>query len=162
MPDERWEQRNAALWTKLEDLPEHDFLAAIDVLCAELPGGDPVVAFERGAARDSAGHSDQAVPLYREALGAGLTGLRRRRASIQLASSLRNRDALDETLALLRGELDAPSDGLDDAVAGFLALALADAGREGEARLTSCAPADPAAQAAAGWLTTAPAPRIPK
>ena len=125
MPDERWERRNAAVWARLDDLAADDFLAVIDALCAELAAGDPVAAFERGAARDSTGHPDQAVSLYREALSGGLTGLRRRRASIQLASSLRNLGALDESLALLRAELDAPSDELDDAVAGFLALALA-------------------------------------
>jgi Tetratrico peptide repeat len=133
MPDAEWEQRNAALWATLDHLPEHGFLAATDALCGELAAGDPVAAFERAAAQDSTGHSDQAVPLYREALSGGLTGLRRRRASIQLASSLRNLGALEESLALLQAELDAPSDELDDAVAAFLALALADAGREREA-----------------------------
>jgi Tetratrico peptide repeat len=143
MPDKQWEQRNADVWATLDELSEHAFLAAIDELCSELPAGDPVAAFERAAARDSTGHPDQAVPLYRKALSAGLTGLRRRRASIQLASSLRNLGAVDEPLSLLRAERDAPSDELDDAVAGFLALALADAGREREAlslALTALAP----------------------
>ena len=143
MPDERWEQRNAALWASLDDFPGHDFLAAIDALCGELSADDPVAAFERAAAQDSTGHPDKAVALYREALGAGLTGLRRRRASIQLASSLRNVGALDESLALLHAAREAPPDELDDAVAGFLALALADAGREREAlaiALTALAP----------------------
>jgi Tetratrico peptide repeat len=143
MPDQGWEQRNAALWATLDDRAEDDFLAAIDELSAELPAGDPVAAFERGAARDSTGHPDQAVPLYREALAAGLSGLRRRRATIQLASSLRNLGHVAESVDLLRAERAAPSDELDDAVAGFLALALVDAGREREAvaiALTTLAP----------------------
>lgn len=52
---------------------------------------------------------------------------------IQLASSLRNLDQVAESLALLEAEREQPSDGLDDAVSGFLALALADSAREREA-----------------------------
>jgi hypothetical protein len=73
------------------------------------------------------------VPLYRQALDRGLTGERRRRAVIQLASSLRNLGRPEESVALLTTELDAGSDHLDDAVRAFLALALTDVGREREA-----------------------------
>jgi hypothetical protein len=77
------------------------------------------------------------VPLYRSALAVGLTGLRRRRATIQLASSLRNLGAADEAVGLLSTELSAPVDGeaaaLEDAVRAFLALALVDVGRPREA-----------------------------
>jgi tetratricopeptide (TPR) repeat protein len=89
--------------------------------------------FERAAAFDSTGHSDRAVPLYREALDRGLTGERRRRAVIQMASSLRNLGRPHESVKLLSEELEAGSDRLDDAVRGFLALALVDVGREREA-----------------------------
>jgi hypothetical protein len=143
MPDAAWEQRNAALWATLEHTPEDRFVVAIDTLAGELPDDDPAGPFERAAARDSTGHSDQAVPLYREALALGLTGIRRRRATIQMASSLRNLGHGDEALRLLFAERDQPSDELDDALAGFLALALADAGREREAltiALTALAP----------------------
>ncbi len=68
-----------------------------------------------------------------EALAAGLTGIRRPRATIQLASTLRNLGRVEESVALLSAEREAGSDELDDAVAGFLALALADRGREREA-----------------------------
>jgi len=85
--------------------------------------------FERAAAQDSTGHADLAVPLYREALQQGLTGERRRRAVIQLASSLRNIGQPEESVTLLTRELDAGSDHLDDAVRAFLALALLDTGR---------------------------------
>jgi Flp pilus assembly protein TadD len=145
MPTEgpNWELRVSALWASLDDRTEADFLAAIEELVAERPAHDPAAVFEHAAALDSTGHSDLAVPLYRKALDLGLTGLRRRRAVIQLASSLRNLDRADESIALLTPELDAESDELDDAVRAFLALALVDAGREREAvalALTALAP----------------------
>ena len=83
------------------------------------------------------------MPLYREALERGLTAERRRRAVIQLASSLRNIGEADESVALLTAELAREPDELDDAVRAFLALALADVGREREAlshALTALAP----------------------
>jgi tetratricopeptide (TPR) repeat protein len=123
----------AELWARLDDLDEAEFLDRIDALAAERGDDDAVALFERGAARDSTGHSDLAVPLYRRALALGLEGERRRRAVIQMASSLRNLGAVEEAIALLSEERAAGSDALDDAVAAFLALALADAGREREA-----------------------------
>jgi Tetratrico peptide repeat len=127
--------RLAAAWDSIDSYGEEEFRALIDSLVA---GAPPAVAdFERASAWDSTGHPDEAVPLYRSALGAGLTGLRRRRATIQLASSLRNLGAADEAVALLSAELSAPVDGeaaaLGDAVRAFLALALADVGRPREA-----------------------------
>lgn len=130
--DSVWETRAAALWDRLDDLPADEFLVRIDELTGELPVGSPIAAFERGAARDSTGHSDLAVPLYREALGAGLDGLRRRRAVIQMSSSLRNLGEAEEALALLTAERERGSDELDGALAVFLALVLADLGRERE------------------------------
>ncbi len=94
---------------------------------------EAVAAFERASALDSTGHPDEAVPLYRRALGWGLEGQRRRRAVIQLSSSLRNLGHAQESAALLTAERDATSDELDDAVSAFLALALVDTGREREA-----------------------------
>ena len=128
-----WERRLAKLWSGLDEMDEREFLAGIDRLAAELPADSGVAAFERAAAFDSTGHSDRAVPLYRQALALGLDGLRRRRATIQLASSLRNLGQADESVALLRAEREAGSDELDDAVSAFLALGLADTGREREA-----------------------------
>jgi hypothetical protein len=128
-----WEQRNADLWAALDDLAPDEFLAQMQALADERPAGDAIAAFELASANDSTGHPDAAAPLYREALAAGLTGLRRRRAVIQLASTLRNLGHLDESLALLTAERDAGSDELDDAVVCTLALALVDSGREREA-----------------------------
>jgi tetratricopeptide (TPR) repeat protein len=128
-----WEQRIAELWVLLDDLEDDDFLARMDALASEQPPDSGPAAFERAAAFDSTGHSDQAVPLYQQALKLGLTGERRRRAAVQLASSLRNLGRADESVVLLRAERERTSDDLDDAVSAALALALADTGREREA-----------------------------
>jgi Tetratrico peptide repeat len=125
------ERRLAELWASLDDRGDEEFLADMEALAAQLPPAD--AAFERASAFDSTGHPDRAVPLYREALAAGLEGIRRRRAVIQLASSLRNLGQAEQSAALLLAERGRGSDELDDAVAAFLALALADIGREREA-----------------------------
>ena len=137
--DANWERRLADLWRTLDDAEADGdaFVTRIDVLSAELPPGDAIGLFERGAARDSTGRPQEAVALYRAALGAGLTGLRRRRATIQMASSLRNLGQPAEAQRLLAAELLQPSDELDGAVRAFLALALVDLGREREAVATS-------------------------
>ena len=128
-----WDERLADLWASLDELDEDEFRSRMDELAAELPEDDAVGLFERAAAFDSTGHSDEAVPLYRRALENGLEGERRRRAVIQLASSLRNLGQAEESVALLRAERERGSDHLDDAVSAFLALALVDTGREREA-----------------------------
>jgi Tetratrico peptide repeat len=133
MTDAGWEKRIADAWKSFDEYREAEFVALIDGLVAELPPESGVGPFERACAFDSTGRPDLAVPLYREALDRGLTGERRRRAVIQLASSLRNLDEAGQSVALLRAELDAGSDQLDDAVRAFLALALVDTGHEREA-----------------------------
>ena len=128
-----WERRNAELWAALDDHDPGEFRKRVDALAAELPEGDPVAAFERACAFDSTGHSDKAVPLYRAALAGGISGIRRRRSVIQLASSLRNVGQAQEAVDLLTAERQQPSDELDDAVSAILALALTSVGREREA-----------------------------
>jgi tetratricopeptide (TPR) repeat protein len=128
-----YDQRSEALWATIDEYDEEAFRAKIEELVAHLPADSAVAAFERACAFDSTGHSDRAIPLYRRALELGLEGERRRRAVIQLASSLRNLGQVPESLALLTAERQQPSDRLDDALSGFLALALADSGREREA-----------------------------
>ena len=131
-PDSDWERRNVALWTQLDEREEEEFRAAISALAAELGEEHPVALFERGAAFDSTGHPDRAAPLYERALELGLDGERRRRAVIQMASSLRNLGEAERSLTLLEAEAGRGSDHLDGAVAVFRALALADLGRERE------------------------------
>ena len=128
-----WEQRLDALWVSFDDYGEEGFLAAMRGLVAERPADDPVALFELAGAHDSTGHEEEAVDLYRRALGGGLDGVRRRRATIQLASSLRNVGQAGEGVALLRAERARGSDELDDAVSAFLALLLVDTGGTREA-----------------------------
>ncbi len=140
---EEWERRIAAAWATFDERSDDENRALIDRLAAELPADSAVASFERAAAFDSTGRSDLAVPLYREALERGLTSGRRRRAVIQLASSLRNVGEARQSVELLSAELGQAPDELDDAVRAFLALALADVGREREAlshALTALAP----------------------
>lgn len=133
MADQDWEDRVAAAWASFDERDEAGFLGRMDRLAGELPDGDPAGLYERASARDALGREAEAVPLYRRALDAGLPAERRRRAVIQLASSLRNVGAAAEAADLLSAELGAVSDELDDAVRAFHALALADSGREREA-----------------------------
>ena len=127
-----WEERMAALWAQLDDLPEQEFHERMRRLAAEFPPGIAISTFELAAAQDSTGHPDEAVPLYRAALETGLEGTRRRRAVIQLASSLRNLGEVAESISLLEAELDREHSELDDAVRAVLALGYASAGRERE------------------------------
>ena len=152
MPND-YHLRSEELWASVDEYDEEAFRAKIEQLVTELPADSPVAAFERACAFDSTGHPDRAVQFYRRALELGLEGGRRRRAVIQLASSLRNLDQVSESLKLLTAELERPSDRLDDAVSAFLALALVDSGREREAvsvALTALAPHLPRYQRSLG------------
>ena len=152
MPDD-YERRSDELWASIDEYDEDVFRAKIEELVAELPADNAIAAFERACAFDSTGHPDRAVPVYRRALELGLQGERRRRAVIQLASSLRNLDQVAASLELLTAEVKQPSDRLDDAVRAFLALALVDSGREREAvsvALTTLAPHLPRYQRSLG------------
>ncbi|MFF6793366.1 tetratricopeptide (TPR) repeat protein [Streptomyces filamentosus] len=138
--DAGWEERIAALWEELDAYGPEEFRDRVDRLAAERGEDDAAALFERGAAHDSTGLPEEAVAYYRRALDLGLTGLRRRRAVIQLASSLRNLGRPDRSVELLTAERDLPADRLDaderalaPAVDAFLALALADTGRDREA-----------------------------
>jgi Tetratrico peptide repeat len=128
-----WEARLTDLWGRLDEIEEAPFLEAMCQLTSELAPGHPVALFELGAAHDSTGAPMKAMELYESALQAGLCGLRRRRARIQMASSLRNLGKPQLAAEILFEELRHPPDEMDQAVAAFLALALADLGREREA-----------------------------
>jgi tetratricopeptide (TPR) repeat protein len=131
---DEWERRIGELWAAFgDDTDETEFVASLDRLVAELPPGSAIGSFERACAFDSTGHSDRAVPLYAAALERGLRGVRRRRAVIQMSSSLRNLGEPQTAVDLLRRELDVEVDALTPAVQAVLALALTDIGREREA-----------------------------
>lgn len=82
--------------------PEHT-VAAMGELLATFDADDAgaLVPFEMAGVHDSLGREDAAVPLYREALGAGLNASHEVRARIQLASTPRNLGRLLEALELL-------------------------------------------------------------
>ncbi|MFA1550574.1 tetratricopeptide repeat protein [Actinomadura chokoriensis] len=132
-PGRDWERRMADLWAAFDDHEPAGFLAEVEALTGELPAGDPVAEYELASAYDSIGEEAKAAAHYRRAFAAGLDGDRRRQATIQFASTLRNLGQAEESVALLNAERDAVSDELDDAVTAFLALALTDLGREREA-----------------------------
>jgi hypothetical protein len=96
-----WEKRVSDLWASIDDYSEEEFLTRMEQLVAELPADSAVAVFERASSFDSTGHSDLAVPLYRQALELGLHGERRRQAVIQMASSLRNLCHASESVAFL-------------------------------------------------------------
>jgi hypothetical protein len=128
-----WEISVAALWDRVDQLTPETFLAEMTALVATALPGDALALFELASANDSIGREAAAEPLYRRALAAGLPATQRRRATIQLASTLRNLGRHDESVALLVAERGMPSDDLDDAVAAFLALSLTEVGRDREA-----------------------------
>jgi hypothetical protein len=128
-----WERRLSDLWASLPQLPPDVFRGQMALLVGELPESSAVGQFELGSAQDSTGLPELAIPLYRSALAAGLSGLPRRRATIQLASSLRNIGRPAEAEALLAQEAQHAQDELSGAVSAFWALALSDLGREREA-----------------------------
>ncbi|GLZ77593.1 hypothetical protein Afil01_24000 [Actinorhabdospora filicis] len=126
-----WQKRVDDLYERMDHFEEVAFIEAMDALAAEAPD-EASALFERAGARDAAGHEAEAAPLYEAALAAGLDEARRRQASIQLASTLRNLGEFERAVALLAAEREV-SDDLDDAVAAFYALALHSSGRHGEA-----------------------------
>lgn len=139
-----WEIEVRTVWEAADGLSDEEVVAAIDALADLRPHGDSAAFYEQASARDYAGLEGEAEPLYRRALDAGLDEERRPRAVIQLASTLRNLGRTDEAISLLTRDVEAsPDDGLDDARAVFLSLALRDAGQHGRAlstALTALAP----------------------
>jgi len=123
-----WQSRVDAVWAD-DSLAPADVIERIDRLAEERPDGDAVASFERAGARDSAGLEAEAEPLYRGALASGLDEDRRVRATIQLASTIRNLGRIDEAREMLRAEYERePRGPLHDAAAAFYALALVSSG----------------------------------
>jgi tetratricopeptide (TPR) repeat protein len=95
---------------------------------------DPVAAvelYELGGEHDSGGREEQAIPLYEQALAAGLGGELRARCLLQLGSSLRNVGRVDDAVALLEeARREFPE---FRPLRAFLALALHSAGRDRDA-----------------------------
>lgn len=132
---ERWEEELKIIWDQLETMSSDDFINRIKIHTDKISAGAPnaIADFERACAFDSTGFEKNAEPLYRSALQLGLTGLRRRRARIQLASTLRNNGKFEESIEILQSEKENYSDELDDAVNAFLALSLSSINKDKEA-----------------------------
>ena len=134
-----WETRVAAVWKIAETLTPQELVRTIDQLANERPQGDPFALFERACARDTAGIEDGAEPLYRAALASGaLDPYRHARASIQLGSTLRHLNRLDESEQLLLAQLErcrseGPGAVLHDEVRAVLAFTWIAQGRTVEA-----------------------------
>ncbi|WP_455854220.1 tetratricopeptide repeat protein [Ensifer canadensis] len=100
------------------------------LLAAELPDGDPIGLFERASAQDSLGYEANAaavctgrrLPVASPAFAAAA-----RPSSLQARCAISGRST--RALPCWRPSSTMPSDELDDAVLGFLALSLVDAGR---------------------------------
>ena len=128
-----WQSRVDAVWAN-DALSPTEVISRIDELAAERPDDDAVALFERAGARDSAGVEDEAEVLYRRALEIGLDDERRTRATIQLASTIRNLGKTEEALGMLRAEYERePRGELHDAAAAFYALALVSSGEPEQA-----------------------------
>ena len=116
------EDEITALWELPDAGARVDAAAALH---ADHPG-DARITYEYAGTRDSAGDEAAAVPLYEEALAAGLREPHRHRAQVQLASSLRNVGRLDEAVAVIDDVAARHPDSLG--VAAFRALVHHDAG----------------------------------
>jgi predicted transcriptional regulator len=128
-----WTDRVAAVWAAADDMTDEELRNRIDALAAERPD-DPRAIAERGGARDSTGLEAEAEQFYLEAITAGLADPELSQVTIQLASTLRNLDRPDESIALLRNHFgDRPDHPLAGAARVFIALALVSAHREREA-----------------------------
>lgn len=130
---ENWEILLQSIWQKLGTISNEEFILQIENHIKLLTDSQAIADFEMACAFDSTGHEQEAEPLYRSALDHGLSGLRRRRARIQLASTLRNNGKIEESIYILREEKANYSDELNDAVDSFLALSLSSAGEHKEA-----------------------------
>ena len=138
-----WGMDNAAWDRKIDDFFKHEFdesdptrsVERMKALVSERPAGDAAALFELGGVHDALGLEDEAILYYRQAIEAGLEGERATRVFIQLASSLRNVGASAEAVSTLESM---PTAGDDEAARqAFLALALYDEGRFGDALRTA-------------------------
>jgi hypothetical protein len=134
-----WQARTAAVWKVADTLTPQELVRTIDRLASERPADDPFALFERACARDTAGLEDAAEPFYRAALASGaLDPYHHARANIQLASTLRHLNRLDESERLLlaqlaRCEAEGPGAALHDEVRAVLAFTWLAQGRAVEA-----------------------------
>ncbi|WP_062202194.1 tetratricopeptide repeat protein [Demequina salsinemoris] len=145
-----WEQDVADFWSHADRSRAAETVEEAERLCLDAPDGAAAL-YELASAHDFVDDEEGAVPLYRRALAAGLDGMRRDEAVIQLASSLRNVGRPEEAVALLESE--PVREELVPAAQAFLALALHDAGRCDDALRTALAALAPSLALYQGAIT---------
>ncbi|GAA2174255.1 hypothetical protein GCM10009846_19490 [Agrococcus versicolor] len=126
-----WQERIDAFWAELDEDAPQAMIRRMRALVAELAADDARGPFELGGVFDALGMEEVAAAHYRRALELGLDDERAARLAIQHGSTLRNLGRIDEAIDVLAHAPD--HDAVGDARAIFLALALHDAGRSGEA-----------------------------
>ena len=126
-----WESRVANFWASADDSEIEKSLAAMKTLVDELDPLDPNGLYEWASVHDFLGLESQAIDIYKDALANGLEGVKREKAIIQLASSLRNVGKSSEAIELLQ-RTDFSS-ATKVAAQAFLALAHFSANNEGKA-----------------------------
>lgn len=129
--DGNWEERIKDFWAGADDADVPGTLAAMKDLVDERPGNDASATYEWASVHDFLGLEAEAIPLYERALGLGLDDARRGQALVQLASSLRNVGRAGDAARILE-QLEGDRI-VGDAPKAFLALALFDEGRPGDA-----------------------------
>ncbi len=136
MADSAWQQKIDRFYElDFDDDDPRGSIAKMRDLLSERPEGDAEALFELAGVHDALGIEDEAIPLYRRAIAAGLEGMSALRAPIQLASTLRNVGESAKAVSILESMPDA---GIDEgARQAFLALALHDEGRHGDALRTA-------------------------
>ncbi|GAB3530952.1 hypothetical protein GCM10027403_00520 [Arthrobacter tecti] len=135
MTDQSWDRKVDYFYeNEFSELDAQGSIARMHALASEQPGGDAAALFELGGVHDALGLESEAISLYRRSIEAGLEGERATRVYIQLASTLRNVGAPSEAVLMLESM---PSSNDDDARLAFLALAMYDEGRYGDALRTA-------------------------
>lgn len=119
-----WAERISDFWARADDSEPERMRRELAELVETRPEDDPEALFERASVEDFLGLEASAIPLYRAALDAGLSGTTRSAAIIQLASSLRIVGKPSAAIALLQAVPD--DDTLHTSAQAFLALALLD------------------------------------
>ncbi|WP_434993802.1 tetratricopeptide repeat protein [Arthrobacter sp. Ld5] len=136
MADAAWHREIDRFYEQeFDDADPEGAIGRMRELVSARPEDDAEALFELGGVHDALGLEQEAIPLYRRALDAGLEGPSALRVSIQLASTLRNVGRSAEAVAIPEAMPDAGVD--EGARQAFLALALHDEGRHGDALRTA-------------------------
>lgn len=136
MSDAAWEEKIHRFYEEqFDEADPQGSIAKMRDVVAERPHGDAEALLELGGVHDSLGLEEEAIPLYRQAIEAGLEGESATRVCIQLASTLRNVGNSAEAVSILESMSNAGTD--EGARQAFLALALHDEGRYGDSLRTA-------------------------